>query len=57
MTKLTSAYGVYADFTNGIKVPYEVAEGGENLAAKLVYADRIVRLTWDGVCTVETVQR
>lgn len=49
-----SAYGLYLDVREGpAKSPYTVKEGGENLAAKILYPDRVVKIGWDGSMTTE----
>ena len=46
--KYRNCYGMYGDFTSKC-----IPIGGEDLAAKLIFPDRIIRVGWDGRIEVE----
>lgn len=53
--KPTNAYGIYADFKTwpeGERIS-AMNVSGENLAAKLIFPDRVIRIHWSGRIEVE----
>ena len=49
-------YGVYADFRNDKSGCRDMKCSGENLAAKLIFSDRVIRVGWDGSVRVNPIE-